>query len=366
MLKVRNVYFVLLSIVMLVACKTNESNKTDNGPEVVPATSNDTVWVETAIVEPGNFTTETWCNGTLQAGQKAIVPFEIQGNLVEVHVHNGQKVTAGQLLAKIDDYRQQQDLAQALVNHKQALLDYEDQLLLSGYNTSDTGSIPAKVKSGAMLRSGLMQARLSLEKAKRELSNTRIIAPVGGTVAGMKAQAFTPTTEYKNFCTLLNTSYMVADFDVLESDAAIIKPGLSVKIMPVALPGIAYDGIITGTDPLLGVNGTLSITARVKNSDSKLLDGMKVKVVVNTKITDQLVVPKSAILARQNRQVVFTVENGHAIWNYVTTGYENSTQCTITEGLQPGQQIIVSNNLTIGHLAPVLVSTPHLQADERQ
>jgi len=159
---------------------------------------------------------------------------------------------------------------------------------------------------------------------------------------------------------------MVADFDVLESDAAIINPGLSVKIMPVALPGIAYDGIITGTDPLLGVNGTLSITARVKNSDSKLLDGMKVKVVVNTKITDQLVVPKSAILARQNRQVVFTVENGHAIWNYVTTGYENSTQCTITEGLQPGQQIIVSNNLTIGHLAPVLVSTPHLQADERQ
>ena len=360
MLKVKNIYFVLLSLVMLVACKTKNSDKSDNSPATLPATANDTVWVETAFVEPGNFTTETWCNGTLQAGQKAIVPFEIQGNLVEVLVNNGQWVTAGQLLAKIDDYRQQQDLAQALVNHKQALLDYEDQLLLSGYNTSDTGSIPAKVKSGAMLRSGLMQARLSLEKAKRELSNTRIIAPVGGTVAGMKAQAFTPTTEYKNFCTLLNTSFMTANFDVLESDAAIIKPGLSVKIMPVALPGITYAGSITGTDPLLGVNGTLSITARVKNSDGKLLDGMKVKVVVNTKIADQLMVPKSAVLARQNRQVVFSVEKGHAIWNYVTTGYENSTHYTITEGLQPGQQVIVSNNLTIGHQAPVLVSTPHL------
>ena len=144
MLKVKNIYFVLLSLVMLVACKTKNSDKSDNSPATLPATANDTVWVETAFVEPGNFTTETWCNGTLQAGQKAIVPFEIQGNLVEVLVNNGQWVTAGQLLAKIDDYRQQQDLAQALVNHKQALLDYEDQLLLSGYNTSDTGSIPAK------------------------------------------------------------------------------------------------------------------------------------------------------------------------------------------------------------------------------
>ena len=109
---------------------------------------------------------------------------------------------------------------------------------------------------------------------------------------------------------------------------------------------------------LLSPTGTLSISAKVRNKDGSLIDGMKVKVVVNTVIPNQIIVPKSAVLARQNRQVVFTEEEGRAIWNYVTTGYENSTHYTINEGLQAGQQVIISNNLTIGHQAPVLVVNP--------
>ncbi|MDY0104471.1 MAG: efflux RND transporter periplasmic adaptor subunit [Lentimicrobium sp.] len=350
--------FFLVVLLLLMGCNPDKTSKSGNNPEATVAPGTDTTAVETATVSQGPFNVETWCNGTLQAGQKAIVPFELQGNLIEVNVRNGQWVTAGQVLAKIDDYRQQQALAQAELNHRQALIDYEDQLLLSGFRTEDSLRVPAKVKSGAMLRSGLSQASLALEKAHRELANTRIIAPVSGTVAGMKAQAYTPTSEYKNFCTLLNTREMQVNFEVLENDATIIKPGVRVQVMPVALPGASFSGLVTGTDPLLSTNGMLGITAKVRNKDSGLIDGMKVKVVISTVIPDQLIVPKSAVLARQNRQVVFTVEEGRAIWNYVTTGYENSTHFTITEGLQAGQIVIVSNNLTIGHQAPVTIANP--------
>ncbi len=348
----------LAALLLLMGCNSDKTTNSGSHPEANVAAGSDTTLVETATVIQGPFTLETWCNGTLQAGQKAIVPFELQGNLVEVNVRNGQWVTAGQVLAKIDDYRQKQALAQAELNHRQALIDFEDQLLLSGYSSEDSLRVPEKVRSGAMLRSGLSLAWLALEKARRELANTRVTAPVSGMVAGMKAQAFTPTSEYKNLCTLLNTREMQANFEVLESDAGIIKPGVSVKVMPVALPGTGFPGTITGTDPLLSPTGTLSISAKVRNKDGSLIDGMKVRVVVNTIIPNQIIVPKSAVLARQNRQVVFTVEEGRAIWNYVTTGYENSTHYTITEGLQAGQQVIVSNNLTIGHQAPVLVVNP--------
>lgn len=346
----------LALLLLLISCNSDKTTNSGSNPEAIVSAGTDTTVVETTPVSQGSFTLETWCNGTLQAGQKAIVPFELQGNLVKVNVRNGQWVSAGQVLAQIDDYRQQQALAQAELNHRQALIDYEDQLLLSGFRSEDSLRVPEKVRSAAMLRSGLSQSSLALGKARRELANTRVTAPVSGMVAGMKAQSFTPTSEYKNFCTLLNTRAMQVNFEVLENDAAIIKPGVSVQVMPVALPGTIFPGTITGTDPLLSANGTLSISANVQNKESRLIDGMKVKVVVNTKIPNQLMVPKSAVLARQNRQVVFTVEEGHAIWNYVTTGYENSTHYTITEGLQAGQQVITSNNLTIGHLAPVLVA----------
>lgn len=354
---VRTICF-LFFLILVASCSSNGRDSSAVTDTVAKLQSNDTANVETSIVQKINFTTEIWCNGSLQAGQKAIVPFEVQGNLLKVLVQNGQWVAEGQLLGQIDDYRQQHALAQAEINHRQALINYNDQLLLSGYNSNDTASLPDQVKSGAMLRSGLLQARLELNKARRELSNTRITAPVSGIVAGLLARPFTPSSEYKNFCTLLNTREMTVIFDVLEHDAALIQTGTGIEVFPLALSGQSFRGKISGADPMVGNHGTLTVSAVLPNTSGKLMDGMKVKVVVKNVVPNQLVIPKQAVLARQNRQVVFTVEDGHAIWNYVVTGYENSTHYTINEGLKPGQQVIVSNNLTLGHQAPVLVSNP--------
>lgn len=347
----------LLSIilgVLLVSCNSKPESSTH---EINRSQSiiNDTALVSVTFVKKGLFVNETWCNGTLQAGRKAIVPFELQGNLVKVNVTNGQNVIKGQTLAQLDDYRQQQELKQAILNYEQAQLNFEDQLLLSGYMPGDTLKIPSVVMRMAKIRSGLSATELSLTKAKREQQNTLIIAPMAGVVTGLKAQSFTPTSEYKNFCTLINPFTMAATFQLLESDAALVKTGLRVKVLPISLQGKVFDGEISEIDPVIDANGLLQVTAKVNNPSGILLDGMKVKVVVNTHVTDQLTVPKSAVLARQNRQVVFTVEDGLAVWNYVSTGLENSTQFTITEGLEAGQMIITGNNLTIGHNAPVKV-----------
>ncbi len=349
-------FFLAFMMVLSPGCKHQSVDSADSLIDSAKLTNNDTTLVESAIVTRQTFMLETWCNGTLESGVRAIVPFEVQGNITKVDVQNGEWVTQGQVLALIDDYRQQQAMAQAEINLRQTQINYSDQLLLAGYSVQDTANLPLRVKSGAMLRSGLSQALLELNNAKRECKNTRITAPLSGRVAGLTARPFTPTTGYKNFCTLLNTREMRVQFDVLEHDAAIIKPGVVVEVYPVALPGRSFKGKISGADFMISSHGTLTATALIPNGKEILLDGMKVKVAVKTNVPDQIVIPKSAVLTRQNRQVVFTVENGHAIWNYVVTGYENSTHYTVTEGLKQGQKIIVSNNLTIGHQAPVLVS----------
>ncbi len=355
MFKVNITMFTWILVILVSGCKHRQYQDSVDILSDTGKLNVDTIIVESTVVEMQPFRLETYCNGILQSFQKAIVPFEVQGNLINVLVKNGQWVSKGQLLALIDDYKQKQALAQSEVNYKLALINYNDQLLVTGYRIEDTARIPKNVKEGAMLRSGLSQAILELNKARNELAHTRITAPVNGMVAGLTAKPFTPTTEYKNFCTLLDTRDMMVNFDVLEQDATLIKPGMAIEVLPVAMPG-SFNGKIEGADQMLSNYGTLSVSALVPNPKGLLIDGMKVKVVVKKVIPNQIVLPKSAVLARQNRQVVFTVEDGHAIWNYVTTGYENSSQYTITEGLKPGQHVIVSNNLTIGHMAPVLVS----------
>jgi len=70
----------------------------------------------------------------------------------------------------------------------------------------------------------------------------------------------------------------------------------------------------------------------------------------------QWVVPKSAVVLRTGRQVLFTLENGKAIWHYVQTGLENAGNYTITgETLKEGDQVIVSGNINLAHESPVTV-----------
>jgi RND family efflux transporter MFP subunit len=172
----------------------------------------------------------------------------------------------------------------------------------------------------------------------------------------LEARANTPSSNYKFFCQILDNHRLLAEFSVLETEASFITKGRKVVVKSFAFPDVQFRGKIDEIQPMVDENGMIKVRALVDNSQSKLLDGMNVQVIVQASLPNQLVVPKTAVVNRQGRQIVFTVVNNTAIWNYVQVGKENSTQCTITEGLQAGQSIITGNNLTVGHNATVRIA----------
>ena len=93
--------------------------------------------------------------------------------------------------------------------------------------------------------------------------------------------------------------------------------------------------------------------ARIARPDRNLFEGMNVRVVIERRLPNQIVIPKSAVVERSGRKVVFTVEDGLAKWHYVTVAHENDEEVAIGEGLRAGERVIVSGNLNLGHDAPV-------------
>ena len=95
----------------------------------------------------------------------------------------------------------------------------------------------------------------------------------------------------------------------------------------------------------------------------KLFSGMNVRVSVRRSLGNQLVIPKTAVVVRTGKQVVFTLQKGKAVWNYVLTGLENATECIVsdksqagvTDGLLEGDTVIVTGNLNLAHEAEVCV-----------
>ena len=141
-------------------------------------------------------------------------------------------------------------------------------------------------------------------------------------------------------------------FTVLESEVGRLHVGQSVGVSPYAGNGGEIAGQIVTINPTIDDNGQVAVEAEVRN-DGTLLDGMNVRVAVRERIAGKLVVPKSAVVIRDNEEVLFRYRDGKALWTYVRTSLANSREYVVEANrdrgaeLAPGDLIIVSGNLNL-------------------
>ena len=91
---------------------------------------------------------------------------------------------------------------------------------------------------------------------------------------------------------------------------------------------------------------------------------MNVKVLLKKDVRNQLVVPKSAVVLRDNQEVLFKVVAGKAYWTYIQTTMENSSSYAViahpdksSATLNPRDIVIVSGNLNLAHDSEVVVKS---------
>ena len=104
---------------------------------------------------------------------------------------------------------------------------------------------------------------------------------------------------------------------------------------------------------------TCRVTVELDNPQGKLKEGMFTFVELEAQIfKHRFIVPKEAILIRDQRKLVFILRNGLAKWCYVTTGLEDDQFVEIldsTLGLEEGELVLTKGHYTLTHDAPVKV-----------
>ena len=218
--------------------------------------------------------------------------------------------------------------------------------------------MPADVLELAKIKSGYAQAKVQYESAQHELEQATLTAPFDGVVANLFDKPYNLPKSGDPFCRVIRTSAMEVDFTILESELPLIKVGDKVEVMPYASAAGVRTGSISEINPLVDANGMVRVRAQVNGGD-KLFDGMNVRISVKRMLGEQMVVPKTAIVLRAGKQVLFTVKDSIALWNYVTTGLENMTECTLVDweasGLQEGMTIVATGNVNLAHESPVKI-----------
>lgn len=342
---------------LLAACSGGSGEQAadkEEGVATVLPQENNTVTVMT--LERKNFDHELVSNGKVEARQQADLSFRVTSEPVaHVYVKNGDRVRRGQKLAELDLFTLKNKLEQAENSLRQAELEMQDVLIGQGYSIERMADIPEEVKKLAEVKSGYGQSRNSYELARYELEQAVLTAPFNGVVANLTGKAFNRPDASGAFCRVIGTEGMEVSFTVLESELPLIGRGDRVDITPYASGMAAVTGSVSEINPLVDENGMVKVKA-VCRDGSRLYDGMNVRVSVKRSVQGQLVIPKTAVVMRSGKQVVFTLKNGKAMWNYVQTGLENLTEYTVTgDGMEEGAQVIVTGNVNLAHEAPVKV-----------
>lgn len=346
-------YFVLLVLIFF-SCNRRETNhKTENRNNLELDKTN----VETLCLRKTTFYNQILSNATLSSLNVSELSFQQTGAIENISIENGMHVSLEQILANVKPTEYKQQLVQNQLALSKAKLELQNTLIGIGYSLDDSLHIPKTKMELAKVRSGYAQAQLEYEKAVFQLEACTLKAPFSGVVANIKRKEHEQTNG-EPFCTLIDDSVFDVNFQIMETELKAVSVGASVKVKPLALDN-TFIGTIKTINPVVGEHGLVTVTARVKNTGG-LMEGMNAQVVIEQEIPNQFVVPKSAVVLRQNQEVLFRVINGKAFWTYVITTNENSTSYAVIPNpekvgaeLNVGDTIIVSGNLNLAHESEV-------------
>ena len=341
----------------LQGCKgTDKSASPDGKLKYAPQVNE----VETVILQRKDFPRQLVSNGKLAASSRSTLSFRTTGPVAGVYVRNGQYVGAGAKIAELDRSDLKIALESAEIALRKAELECYDILAGQGYPATDTVTVPKQILDMAKMRSGYTAAKNSLERARFEMAGSVLRAPFRGRVADIKLkrheQAGTDA-----FCTLVDDRSLDVDFPVMESEYSFIAQGLPVRIIPFADESKSFNGRIVEVNPIVDKNGQIMVRARVSN-DGSLIDGMNVKAMVERTIPGQLTVPRSAVVIRDNLDVLFVrTPEGRARWVYVNILHSNGDSFAVVPNadrnaeLSEGDEVIISGNLNLADGSEVTV-----------
>jgi len=256
----------------------------------------------------------------------------------------GQKPGAKSQDGKEISYNQAKiQLDQAKLNLEEAENNYirsQELVKRSLVSEQDFQATEAQFKQSQLEYQGRME---NFNNLKLQLDWTKIRALSEGYIterlieAGDRVNANTQVYTIEDFNPLLIRVF------VPTSDAINLALGMSAEVTTEVLKGLVLEGKVKLINPRIDVEtGTVKVTVEVFDNSLRLQPGMFVKVQIAIGMKENvLVIPRKAILYKQNKSYVFVLNRRQVSQREVFLGLLEEDQVEVTEGLNEGEVIVI-------------------------
>jgi len=318
-------------------------------------------------------------SGYVTARRQATVSSKFTGKVTEVFIEEGVHVEANQLLARLDNSTQsaQYNLVKSQLKASQSrLLEVEVQLNEAQLQLTRTEQLSArKLASQAehdradllvkRLKARLASLRIDIEVGesnvqvqKQQLDDTEIRAPFAGIVIAKAAQPgemISPISAGGGFtrtgiCTIVDMQSLEIEVDVNESYINRVKSEQLVTATLNSYPDWKIAAKVITIIPTADRNkATVRVRIAFLESDVRILPDMGVKVsfMEDRPVAAQVAtefkgvfLPSSAIVTRENENVVFVVKDSRVEIRQILIGLKQGSQRNIRSGVEAGEWVV--------------------------
>ncbi len=287
---------------------------------------------------------------TLAAEREADILARVSGVVQRLSCEEGDVVTEGSELLRIDNAEYQFRLEQAqaargdLQSRYDRLTQMKERELVS----------PEEYEK---VSNDLAAAKAAEGMARLNLSYTRVTAPFSGRVVGRKVDVGQTVNNGTSLFTLSDFKPLLARVHVPAKEFNKLRPDQPVDLV-LESSGITLRGRIKLVSPTIDPSsGTIKVTVEINDYPDGVRPGdfAQVKIVTEQRNTSTLV-PKIAIVNDRGEQVLFISQaDSTAERRVVEVGFQDDVNAEITQGLKAGERVIVKGQRSLKHGSAIKV-----------
>ncbi len=261
---------------------------------------------------------------------------EVAGTVTAKKVREGTAVQQGDVLATIDyrDYQNARQAAKAAYELAVSELDRLEKLYQR--KVTPQAQLDAAVAQVANTKAALQNAATALERCV-------IRAPFSGVVNRMFVEQGRYLAVGDPVAELLKLDRLKVRVGIPESDVDAVRRVDVFKVRIDALGGRTFQaGKYFLSKTADSMARLYNLDLELDNSDGSILPDMFARVeIVKKEIPDGLSIPLYSVINRNEDHIVFVVDNEQVRERSVVLGLLDGWQVQVTEGLMPGEEVIV-------------------------
>lgn len=308
----------------------------------VPAPAASEVAVDASPVTIGSIRRQIEAVGSLRSAESVIIRPEIAGRIGEILFEEGQSVTRGTPLVRLDTSiaRAQVDQMNAALALSKVNFERAQELMKKG-----AGSQRAYDEAFAKLRAD----EASLALAQATLDKMTLVAPFDGILGLRKVSLGDYVNPGQDIVNIENIESLKVDFRVSEIYAVQLKVGQAINITLDAIPGASFDGEVYAIDPAHDPNGrAVILRARTLNKNGLLRSGMFARVALIIEAgRESILVPETSIVPVGQEQFVFVLDDNKVKLTKLKTGQRRGGLVEVAQGLEATSVIVTEGALKL-------------------